>query len=82
MRITTTFTGVTDARGYAGIFSNDGVHPSATGHAIIANIILDRIQADLKEHPRFRAWSDVAPVDERAVFRSDKRRLDSPVPGR
>ncbi|MCA9793335.1 MAG: hypothetical protein KC910_16110, partial [Candidatus Eremiobacteraeota bacterium] len=73
-RITTTYTGITDGRGYGGMFSFDGVHPSDTGHAVVANVLLDTIKSELGDDPRFAAFEAANPVDEKAVYSSDPHR--------
>ncbi|HXE72616.1 MAG TPA: hypothetical protein VNO81_08135, partial [Candidatus Nitrosotenuis sp.] len=70
VRVTTTFTGV-QVRGMEGIFSYDGLHPSDTGHAVIANMILDRVKAELAGDPRFAAFVSAPAVDELAAWRQD-----------
>jgi len=67
VRVTTGFSGVLDERGYDGIFSLDGIHPSDTGHAILANLLLERMKADLGGHERFRPLLEVPPIDEASV---------------
>lgn len=71
VRITNTFTGAHDARGYGGIFSFDGVHPSDVGHAVLANVLLDRIQQDLGGNERFRRFLDVPRINEKFVYNHD-----------
>lgn len=78
VRVTSTFTGSKE-RGMDGIFSYDGVHPSDTGHAVVANELLRRMQRDLGDHPKFSFLRDVAPVDERAAFRQDPHRAGADV---
>jgi lysophospholipase L1-like esterase len=70
VRVTNTFTGSIE-RGMEGMFSYDGVHPSDTGHAMIANEILARMKRDLAGDPRFAFLRHVPPIDEKAVFRQD-----------
>jgi lysophospholipase L1-like esterase len=65
------FTGAPDAQGRDGIFSYDGVHPSDTGHAVVANLILDKIQKDLGHDARFAAFHGRSPIDEKAVHHAD-----------
>lgn len=65
------FTGAVDAAGREGLFSYDGVHPSDTGHAVLANMILDRVREDLGSNPKFRAFLEAAPIDEKAVLAAD-----------
>ncbi|MBI3925622.1 MAG: SGNH/GDSL hydrolase family protein [Armatimonadetes bacterium] len=71
IRVTTTFTGVCDLRGFGGIFSYDGVHPSDTGHAVIANVVLDAIREQLGGNPKFARFLQARPIDEKSVFRAD-----------
>ncbi|MGE0488007.1 MAG: SGNH/GDSL hydrolase family protein [Vulcanimicrobiota bacterium] len=70
-RITTTYTGIADGRGYGGMFSFDGVHPSDTGHAVVANVLLDTIKSELAGDPRFAAFMAAEPIDEKAVYAND-----------
>lgn len=79
VRVTTTFTGAPRPDGTEGIFSFDGVHPSNTGHALIANVVLDRIKQDLGNRDKFRCFRDALPVDERAAYRGDPHRGDRPA---
>lgn len=72
--VTTTFTGVQDSRGYEGIFSFDGVHPSDTGHAIIANMLLDHLKSHLAHDPRFARFAAAPEIDEKKVFAGDPHR--------
>lgn len=72
--VTTTFTGVQDPRGYEGLFSFDGVHPSDTGHAVIANMLLDYIKANLAHDPRFAKFLSTPEIDEKQVFARDPHR--------
>jgi lysophospholipase L1-like esterase len=72
--VTNTFTGVRDPQGREGIFSYDGVHPSDTGHAVVANLILDKLKQDFAGHPRFGYIQNVPPVDEKAVYAQDPHR--------
>lgn len=69
--VTTTWTGVKDERGFGGIFSYDGVHPSDTGHAVVANLLLDKIKQDLGHDPRFGALVRARSIDEKAVYQAD-----------
>jgi len=71
IRVTTGFSGVKDERGFDGIFSLDGVHPSDTGHAVLANALLDAVQRDLGDRARFHRFMAVPPVDEGAVHRQE-----------
>jgi hypothetical protein len=71
VRVSTSFTGVPDARGYDGMFSLDGIHPSDTGHAILANLLLEKIQDDLGGDPKFAKFLEVPPIDEAAVNARD-----------
>lgn len=72
--VTTTFTGVRDGRGFEGLFSFDGVHPSDTGHAVIANILLDYVKAHLAHDPRFAKFLATPAIDEKKVFAADPHR--------
>jgi lysophospholipase L1-like esterase len=65
------FTGAPDARGRDGIFSYDGVHPSDTGHAVVANVLLDAIRRDLGDNPKFARFKNLSYVDEKKVHHSD-----------
>lgn len=73
VRVTNTFTGSRD-RGMDGIFSFDGVHPSDTGHAVLANVLLDRMRTDLGDQPAFQFLREVEPVDEKAAYAGDPHR--------
>lgn len=72
--VTTTYTGVHDARGFDGIFSYDGVHPSDTGHAVVANMFLDHVKANLGHDPRFARFVGAPEVDEKMVYARDPHR--------
>jgi len=65
------FTGAPDTQGRDGIFSYDGVHPSDTGHAVLANLILDKLRQDLGSQPRFSRFQNLPPLDEKAVHHAD-----------
>lgn len=78
VRVTATFTGARE-RGMDGIFSYDGVHPSDTGHAMIANVLLDRMQRDLGDDPRFSFLRGMPPLDEKAAFQADPHRQGADV---
>ncbi|MEW6277120.1 MAG: SGNH/GDSL hydrolase family protein [Candidatus Eremiobacterota bacterium] len=65
------FTGAVDGHGREGLFSYDGVHPSDTGHAVIANILLDKVREELAWHPRFQPFVRAQPIDEKAVLAND-----------
>ncbi len=71
--VTNVPTGTQDTRGYAGIFSYDGMHPSNVGHAVIANAVMDKLKADLGNNPRFDAITKAPEIDEREVLRQDPR---------
>lgn len=71
MVASTHFTGAVDGAGREGMFSYDGVHPSDTGHAVVANILLDKIKAELGDDPRFRAFTEAPPIDEKAALARD-----------
>lgn len=71
--VTNVPTGTLDSRGYAGIFSYDGMHPSNVGHAVIANAVLDKLRSDLGSNPRFDALTKAPVIDEREVLRQDPR---------
>lgn len=70
-------TGATDSAGRDGIFSYDGVHPSDTGHAVLANLVLDKIKSDLGERPEFSQFRELAPIDEKAVHSADPHKPDA-----
>jgi len=72
--VTNTFTGTIDGLGRDGIFSYAGVHPSDTGHAVIAHAVLEKLKADLAGNPRFAFLASVQWVDERAVYLGDPHR--------
>lgn len=71
MTITTEFTGSKDERGFEGMFSFDGVHPSDVGQAMIANQVLDKVRQNLADDPRFAPLVQAGEVDEKAVLRQD-----------
>ncbi|MCE7874193.1 SGNH/GDSL hydrolase family protein [bacterium CPR1] len=75
----TGMTGALDERGREGLFSYDGVHPSDTGHAVVANLVLDKIQSDLAAHPEFGAFQNLSPIDEKAVYYSDPHTSEQAV---
>ena len=77
--VTTTFTGTPTSDGRDGMFSFDGFHPSNTGHAMIANAVLDRLRADLGANPRFACFRDARPVDEKAAYQADPHRTARPA---
>lgn len=65
------YTGAPDIQGRDGIFSYDGVHPSDTGHALVANVLLDTIKRDLGDNPRFARFRNLPPLDEKQVHHAD-----------
>lgn len=65
------FTGALDKNGVEGIFSYDGVHPSDTGHAVLANAIKEKVGEELGWHPRFKAFRERPPIDEKKVLAQD-----------
>lgn len=65
------FTGALDKNGMEGIFSYDGVHPSDTGHAVLANALKEKIGEELGWHPRFRSFRARPPIDEKRVLAED-----------
>lgn len=75
----TGMTGARDASSREGVFSYDGVHPSDTGHAVIANLVLDKIKEDLGDRPEFSQFRDLPAIDEKAVHVSDPHKPDSAV---
>ena len=77
--VTNTFTGLTDDRGFRGIFSGDGIHPSDTGYALVANRILDKARQDLGGDARFAALTEAPFVDEKAVLASDPEAKERPT---
>lgn len=79
VRVTNTFTNQHDPRGFRGIFSSDGIHPSDVGYAVIANRILDTVKHDLGDDPRFQCFRDAAPVDEKAVLAQDPHLGERPT---
>ena len=76
--VTNIFTGSQDRRGYQGMFSFDGIHPSDVGYAVIANEIIDKARVDLKDDQRFTTLLNSKPVDEKAALAGDPHR----APGR
>ena len=79
VKVTNTFTGLTDDRGFRGIFSGDGVHPSDLGYALVANRILDKARHDLGADPRFQALTQAQRIDEKAVLAVDPEAGDRPT---
>lgn len=79
VRVTTRMTGAAGSDGVDGIFSYDGVHPSNTGHAVVANIVLDKIKQDLGSRDKFRVFKDAPPIDEKVVYNSDPHRGERPA---
>ncbi|MBM3462937.1 MAG: hypothetical protein FJX76_12620 [Armatimonadetes bacterium] len=79
LSVSTTFTGALDEQGREGIFSYDGVHPSDTGHAIVANMILDKVKEELGDNPKFGCFVDAAAIDEKAVLASDPHHLGNAI---
>lgn len=78
-RITNTFTGQRDERGFGGLFSGDGIHPSDVGYAIVANQVLDTIKRDLKDDPRFEVFQAAPAVDEKAALAADPHNQQKPT---
>jgi len=72
--VTNIFTGSQDRRGYQGMFSFDGIHPSDVGYAVVANEIIDKVRTDLKDDPRFTTLLQSQPVDEKAALAGDPHR--------
>lgn len=77
--VTNTFTGLKDPRGFGGIFSGDGVHPSDIGYAVVANQILDTVRSELKDDSRFAVFQTAAPVDEKAALTNDPHNREKPT---
>lgn len=69
--VTNTFTNHKDDRGFRGIFSGDGIHPSDIGYAVVANRVLDTLRTELKDDPRFECFQNAPPVDEKAALKAD-----------
>ena len=72
--MTNIYTGTRDPRGFEGVFSFDGVHPSDTGHAVVGNVLLSKMQQVLGSNPRFAHIAAARPIDEKAVFAADPHR--------
>ncbi|MBN9415600.1 MAG: hypothetical protein J0I12_09170 [Candidatus Eremiobacteraeota bacterium] len=72
--VTNIFTGSEDRRGYQGMFSFDGIHPSDVGYAVIANEIIDKARVDLKGDQRFTTLLNSQPVDEKQALAGDPHR--------
>lgn len=72
--VTNIFTGSEDRRGYQGMFSFDGIHPSDVGYAVIANEIIDKARTDLKGDQRFSTLLNSQPVDEKKALAGDPHR--------
>lgn len=77
--VTNTFTATRDERGFAGIFSSDGIHPSDVGYAVVANRILDKVRTELGDDPRFASFVSAAPVDEKAARLADPHLGEKPT---
>ncbi len=77
--VTNTFTGQKDERGFSGMFSFDGIHPSDVGYAVIANRVLDKLQADLGDKPGYESIKSATPVDEKAVLAEDPHNGERPT---
>jgi lysophospholipase L1-like esterase len=73
------FTGAIDAQGREGLFSYDGVHPSDTGHAVLANMLLDKIKEELGDRPKFAQFVASAGIDEKAVLARDPHHTGNAV---
>ena len=57
---------------FEGFFSLDGYHPTATGAAAVANLLIDRINAELgPQSARRLLSSEIEPVDIEAVLADD-----------
>ena len=72
--VTNIYTGSQDRRGYQGMFSFDGIHPSDVGYAVVANEIIDKVRTDLKDDPRFTTLVQAPPVDEKQALAGDPHR--------
>jgi lysophospholipase L1-like esterase len=79
VKVTNTFTHHTDERGFRGIFSGDGIHPSDIGYAVVANRVLDTLKTELKDDPRFECFLNAAPVDEKAALQADPHLGERPT---
>lgn len=77
--VTNTFTALTDDRGYKGMFSSDGIHPSDVGYAVVANRILDQLKVELKDNPRFEDLQQAPVIDEKAALKEDPHAGELPV---
>lgn len=77
--VTNTFTGLKDERGFSGIFSGDGIHPSDVGYAVVANRVLDTIRENLSDDPRFEVFAQAPQVDEKASLRNDPHQGAKPT---
>lgn len=77
--VTNTFTGLKDGRGFGGIFSGDGVHPSDIGYAVVANEVLDTLRTELADDPRFAVFQSAPPVDEKAALAADPHNRAKPT---
>lgn len=73
VKVTNTYTGLSDERGLPGLFSYDGVHPSDVGQAVVANLVLDTARKDLANDTRFQAVVNAPLVDEKASLAADPR---------
>ena len=72
--VTNLFTGSQDRRGFQGMFSFDGIHPSDVGYAVVANEIMDKVRIDLKDDARFTTLVNAKPVDEKEALAGDPHR--------
>ena len=77
--VTNTFTGLHDGRGFGGLFSGDGIHPSDVGYAVVANRVLDTLRSELGDDPRFEVFKTAQPVDEKAALASDPHNREKPT---
>lgn len=71
--VTCTFTGV-QRDGKEGMFSFDGLHPSSTGYAVVANEVIDHMRDALAGDPRYAPIENATPVDEKQIFAHDPHR--------
>lgn len=79
IRVVPEYTGQRDQRGYEGIFSYDGVHPSDIGQAVIANQILDVLRDELPDTGRFAPLKSAPEIDEIEILKDDPHRGERPA---
>ncbi len=79
IRVAPEYTGQRDSRGFEGIFSYDGVHPSDIGQAVIANQILDVLRSELPDTEKFASLKNAPVIDEIEILKDDPHRGERPA---